>query len=88
MPQYLISYIGGDQSAGPEESRQHFTRYMHWLSALGDAAISPANPLKEPAQEHAQDSPRRQHRQRRDNHDVGFYDCHVGIDGSCAHPCP
>lgn len=47
MPQYLISYIGGNQPASPEEGRQHFTRYMQWLSSLGDAAISPANPLKD-----------------------------------------
>lgn len=46
MPQYVISYIGGDQPENPEQGRQHFARYMQWLSSLGDAAISPANPLK------------------------------------------
>lgn len=47
MNQYLIVYLGGDQPSSPEEGKQHFTKYMDWLSALGDAAVSPANPLKD-----------------------------------------
>ena len=46
MPQYVIVYLGGDQPSSPEEGRQHFSKYMDWLSSLGDAAVSPANPLK------------------------------------------
>ncbi len=46
MPQYIITYLGGNQPASPEEGKQHFAKYMEWLSALGDAAVSPANPLK------------------------------------------
>ncbi|MGB5707219.1 MAG: YciI family protein [Arenicellales bacterium] len=46
MPQYVIVYLGGDQPSNPEEGKQHFSKYMEWLSSLGDAAISPANPLK------------------------------------------
>ena len=46
MPQYMITYIGGDQPSNPEEGKQHFAKYMDWLSSLGDSAISPANPLK------------------------------------------
>ena len=46
MPQYIIVYIGGDQPASPEEGKQHFSKYMDWLSSLGDSAVSPANPLK------------------------------------------
>lgn len=46
MPQYVIVYIGGDQPSSPEAGKQHFTKYMDWLSSLGDAAVSPANPLK------------------------------------------
>lgn len=46
MPQYIISYIGGDQPSSPEEGKQHFAKYREWLSCLGDAAVSPANPLK------------------------------------------
>ena len=46
MAQYLIVYLGGDQPSSPEEGKQHFSKYMEWLSSLGDSAVSPANPLK------------------------------------------
>jgi len=46
LSQYIIVYLGGDQPSSPEEGQQHFAKYMEWLSALGDAAVSPANPLK------------------------------------------
>ena len=46
MPQYVIVYLGGDQPSSPEEGKQHFSKYMDWLSSLGDSALSPANPLK------------------------------------------
>jgi len=47
MPQYVITYLGGDQPSSPEEGKQHFAKYMEWLNSLGDAAVSPANPLKD-----------------------------------------
>ena len=47
MPQYVIVYLGGDQPSSPEEGKQHFAKYMEWLNSLGDAAVSPANPLKD-----------------------------------------
>ena len=46
MPQYVMVYLGGNQPSTPEEGKQHFAKYMEWLSSLGDAAVSPANPLK------------------------------------------
>ena len=46
MPQYLITYLGGDKPSSPEEGKQHFAKYKEWLSSLGDSAVSPANPLK------------------------------------------
>ena len=46
MSQYVIVYLGGDQPSSAEEGKQHFSKYMDWLSSLGDSAISPANPLK------------------------------------------
>jgi hypothetical protein len=46
MPQYMITYLGGNKPSSPEEGKQHFERYMQWLSSLGDSAVSPANPLK------------------------------------------
>lgn len=47
MTQYIIVYLGGNQPATPEEGKQHFEKYKAWLSSLGDAAVSPANPLKD-----------------------------------------
>ncbi len=46
MPQYIITYLGGDKPSSPEEGKQHFSKYMDWLSSLSDSAVSPANPLK------------------------------------------
>jgi hypothetical protein len=46
MSQYIITYLGGNQPSSPEEGKQHFSKYMEWLSSLGDSVISPANPLK------------------------------------------
>ena len=46
MAQFIIVYLGGDQPATPEEGKAHFAKYMGWLGSLGDAAVSPANPLK------------------------------------------
>jgi hypothetical protein len=46
MSQYMIVYLGGEQPSSPEEGKQHFSKYMEWLSSLGDSAVSPANPLK------------------------------------------
>ena len=46
MPQYIITYLGGNQPSSPEEGQQHFVKYKEWLSSLGDSAVSPANPFK------------------------------------------
>ncbi len=46
MSRFMIVYLGGDKPASPEEGKQHMSKYMDWLSSLGDSAVSPANPLK------------------------------------------
>lgn len=46
MPQYFITYLGGNPPATPEEGQQHKQKYMQWLSSLGDSVVSPANPLR------------------------------------------
>ena len=46
MAQYIITYLGGNKPATPEEGQQHFAKYKEWLSSLGDTVVSPANPLK------------------------------------------
>jgi hypothetical protein len=47
MSQYIITYLGGDMPATPEEGQKHFTKYRDWLSGMGDAVVSPANPFKD-----------------------------------------
>lgn len=47
MPKYIISYIGGDQPPSSEEGQQHFAKYQAWLASLGEAAVSPMNPIKD-----------------------------------------
>lgn len=45
MSQFVIAYIGGNRPATKEEGMQHMSKYKAWLAALGEAAVSPANPL-------------------------------------------
>ena len=47
MAQYMLTYLGGNPPSSPEEGKAHFAKYREWLSSLGDAAVSPANPLKD-----------------------------------------
>ena len=46
MPEYIITYLGGDKPSSPEEGQQHMSKYRAWLSSLGESAVSPANPLR------------------------------------------
>lgn len=47
MPMFLMVYLGGDHPSSPEEGQKHFAKYMEWIASLGDAAVSPMNPLKD-----------------------------------------
>ena len=47
MTRYLMTYLGGNPPATPEEGKQHFARYQEWLGSLGAAAVSPMNPLRD-----------------------------------------
>lgn len=47
MPQYMITYLGGNQPTDPEEGKAHFEKYMEWLNSLGTALVSPMNPIKD-----------------------------------------
>lgn len=47
MPDFMITYLGGNKPSSPKEGKQHFSKYMEWLSSLGESAASPANPLKD-----------------------------------------
>ena len=46
MAQFLLTYIGTPRPETPEQQQQHLAKYREWLSNLGDAAVSPANPIK------------------------------------------
>jgi len=46
MTQFVFVYLGGNQPSSPEEANKHFTKYMEWLSSLGESVISPTIPLK------------------------------------------
>ncbi len=46
MPQYVITYLGGNQPSSPEEGKKQMSKYMEWISSLGEKAISPMNPFK------------------------------------------
>ena len=46
MAQYVIVYLGGDQPSNTEEGKQHFAKYQEWLHSLGEAAVSPMNPIR------------------------------------------
>ena len=47
MTQFIITYLGGNQPATPEEGRAHFAKYMQWIKQLDDTVVSAMNPLKD-----------------------------------------
>jgi len=47
MKQFVLVYLGGNQPSSPEEGRQHFAKYMEWLTSLGDSVVIPTIPLKD-----------------------------------------
>ena len=47
MPKYVMVYLGGNHPSSQEEGQKHFAKYKEWLGSLGDAVVSPANPLKD-----------------------------------------
>lgn len=46
MNQYIISYLGGDQPASPEQGKAHFAEYQKWLASLRDVVLKPMVPYK------------------------------------------
>jgi hypothetical protein len=47
MKQYVLVYLGGNQPSDPDEANKHFTKYVEWLSSLGDSVVIPTIPLKD-----------------------------------------
>lgn len=46
MPNFMLTYLGSPKISTPEEKQSHMQQYQQWLLNLGEAAISPMNPLK------------------------------------------
>jgi hypothetical protein len=47
MPNYMLTYLGTPSISTPEEKQSHMQKYHQWITDLGDAALSPMNPLKD-----------------------------------------
>jgi len=47
MKQFVLVYLGGTQPSSPEEAGKHYTKYMEWLTSLGDSVVIPTIPLKD-----------------------------------------
>jgi hypothetical protein len=47
MTQYVFVYLGGNQPSSPEQANEHFSKYVEWLSSLGDSVVTPTIPLKD-----------------------------------------
>ena len=46
MPNFMLTYLGSPSISSPEEKQSHMNKYHQWIVDLGDAALSPMNPLK------------------------------------------
>lgn len=47
MKQFVLVYLGGNPPSNEAEARLHHSKYVGWLSSLGDALIIPTIPLKD-----------------------------------------
>ena len=47
MKQFVLVYMGGNQPSNEEEASKHYTKYVEWLTSLGDAVVVPTIPFKD-----------------------------------------
>jgi len=47
MKQFVFVYLGGTQPSDPQEANTHFSKYIEWLTSLGEAVVIPTIPLKD-----------------------------------------
>lgn len=47
MKQFVFVYLGGNQPSSEQEAKNHYSKYVEWLSSLGDAVVIPTIPLKD-----------------------------------------
>jgi len=45
MPKFIFAYHGGKKPESPEAGAALMARWNAWLTALGDAVVSPGNPV-------------------------------------------
>ena len=45
MPNYILAYHGGTKPETPEDGARQRARFMEWMKSVGDAMVSPANPV-------------------------------------------
>lgn len=45
MTNYFIAYTGTKTKMSPEDSEKNMEKFKTWMDSLGDALISPGNPL-------------------------------------------
>ncbi len=45
MPDYILAYHGGKKPESEEEGMKEMARWKAWLDDLGDAVVSPGNPV-------------------------------------------
>jgi len=48
MNKFILTYLGNTpHNMSPEEGKKHMQDYHNWLQNLGEAVVSPANPIKD-----------------------------------------
>lgn len=45
MPKFILVYHGGKQASAAEGGAEQKERFMEWMSSVGSALVSPANPF-------------------------------------------
>ena len=45
MPDFIYAYHGGKKPESPEEGADLMARWHAWLGSLGEAAVTPGNPV-------------------------------------------
>jgi hypothetical protein len=47
MKQFVLVYLGGTQPSSKEDASKHYSKYVAWITSLGDAVVVPTIPLKD-----------------------------------------
>lgn len=45
MARFILTYLGGERPESKEAGQKHMQDFMAWVNDLGNAAISPMNPM-------------------------------------------